>query len=165
MRANVHRTVESELKFIDTQASTELWKMAGGSAGLAIGGEYREEKLTDRPDPIATQGEVLGQGITATDATRDTYAFYAEMSLPITRRLEMQLAGRYDHYSDYGSSSTPKVGIKFKAHDTLLLRANWGQGFRAPTLPEISPSVATFFVQVNDPVTGATGVQISVVFA
>ena len=165
MRANVQRTAESELKFIDTKASTELWKMAGGSAGLAIGGEYREEKLTDRPDPIATQGEVLGQGITATDATRDTYAFYAEMSLPITRRLEMQLAGRYDHYSDYGSSSTPKVGIKFKAHDTLLLRANWGQGFRAPTLPEISPSVATFFVQVNDPVTGATGVQISGVFA
>ena len=165
MRANVKRTAESELTFIDTKASTELWKMSGGSAGLALGGEYREEKLVDSPDPIATQGEVLGQGITATSAKRDTYAFYAEMSLPITRRLEMQLAGRYDHYSDYGSSSTPKVGIKFKAHDTLLLRANWGQGFRAPTLPEISPSVATFFVQVNDPVTGATGVQISGVFA
>jgi iron complex outermembrane receptor protein len=87
------------------------------------------------------------------------------MSLPFTRRIEAQLAGRYDHYSDYGNSSTPKAGIKFKAHDTLLLRANWGKGFRAPTLPEISPSVATFFVQVNDPVTGAAGVQISGVFA
>ena len=165
MRANVKRTAESELTFIDTKASTELWRMAGGSAGLAIGGEYREEELRDMPDPIATAGEVLGQGITATSAKRDTYAFYAELALPITRRLELQLAGRYDHYSDYGSSSTPKVGVKFKAHDTLLLRANWGQGFRAPTLPEISPSVATFFVQVNDPVTGATGVQISGVFA
>jgi iron complex outermembrane receptor protein len=165
MRANVKRTAESELTFIDTKASTELWRMAGGSAGLAIGGEYREEELRDMPDPIATAGEVLGQGITATSAKRDTYAFYAEIALPITRRLELQLAGRYDHYSDYGSSSTPKVGAKWKVHDTLLLRANWGQGFRAPTLPEISPSVATFFVQVNDPVTGATGVQISGVFA
>jgi iron complex outermembrane receptor protein len=165
MRANVKRTAESELTFFDTKASTELWKMSGGAVGLAIGGEYREESLKDSPDPIATSGEVLGQGITATSAKRETYAFYAEMSIPITRRLEMQLAGRYDHYSDYGSSSTPKVGVKFKAHDTLLLRANWGKGFRAPTLPEISPSVATFFVQVNDPVTGASGVQISGVFA
>jgi iron complex outermembrane receptor protein len=165
MRANVKRTADSELFFVDTKASTELWKMSGGSAGLALGGEYREEKLNDNPDPIATSGEVLGQGITATSAKRDTYAFYGELSLPITRRLEMQLAGRYDHYSDYGSSTTPKVGLKFKAHDSLLLRANWGKGFRAPSLPEISPSVATFFVQVNDPVTGATGVQISGVFA
>jgi len=165
MRANVKRVAESELKFVDTKASTELFRMGGGSAGLAIGGEYREEDLRDRPDVIATSGNVLGQGITATDGSRENYAIYAEASLPITRRFEMQIAGRYDHYSDYGSSSTPKVGAKFKAHDTVLLRANWGKGFRAPTLPEISPSVATFFVQVNDPVTGLNNVQISGVFA
>ncbi|HUR19830.1 MAG TPA: TonB-dependent receptor, partial [Vicinamibacterales bacterium] len=165
MRINVKRIAESELKFVDTKASTELFRMGGGSAGLAIGGEYREEKLNDKPDVNATSGNVLGQGITATNGSRENYAFYAETSLPVTRRFEVQLAGRYDHYSDYGSSSTPKVGMKFKAHDTVLLRANWGKGFRAPTLPEISPSVATFFVQVNDPVTGAAGVQISGVFA
>ena len=165
MRANVQRKATSELKFVDTKASTELFSMGGGFAGLAIGGEYREEKLQDRPDPIAQQGEILGQGITATDAKRDNYAVYAEMALPITRKLEASIAGRYDHYSDYGSSTTPKVGFKFKATDSLLFRANWGEGFRAPTLPEISPSVATFFVQVNDPVTGASGVQISGVFA
>ena len=46
----------------------------------------------------------------------------------------------------------------------LLIRANWGRGFRAPTLPEISPSVATFFTQVNDPVLN-TATNISGVFA
>jgi len=45
-----------------------------------------------------------------------------------------------------------------------VLRANWGQGFRAPTLPEISPSVATFFTSVIDPVTNLA-TQISGVFA
>ena len=44
------------------------------------------------------------------------------------------------------------------------MRANWGRGFRAPTLPEITPSVATFFVQVVDPVFG-TVPQISGVYA
>ena len=165
IRADVKRDATSELKFIDTKASTELWKMAGGPVGLAIGGEFRNEKLSDRPDTFAQTGEVLGQGITATEGKRDNYAVYAEMSLPITRSLEASIAGRYDHYSDYGNSTTPKAGIKFKASDSLLLRANWGKGFRAPTLPEISPSVATFFVQVNDPVTGASNVQISGVFA
>lgn len=165
MRADVKREATSELKFIDTKASTELFQMRGGAAGLALGGEFRNEELRDRPDTIATSGQVLGQGITATDAKRDNYAFYGELSLPITRIIEAQIAGRYDHYSDYGSSTTPKVGVKVKPTNSLLLRANWGKGFRAPTLPEISPSVATFFVQVNDPVTGASGVQISGVFA
>ncbi len=165
MRANVKREATSELKFVDTKASTELWRMAGGPVGLAIGGEFRNEKLADRPSALAANGEILGQGITATNGERDNYAVYGELSLPLTRRLEASVAARYDHYSDYGTSTTPKAGIKFKATDSLLLRANWGKGFRAPTLPEISPSSATFFVQVNDPVTGLTNVQISGVFA
>ena len=159
------RKSESELKFIDTRGSTEFGKLPGGPVGLALGIEYREEKLKDRPAEAAASGDILGQGITATDGSRDSTAIYGELALPITRMLDAQLALRYDKYSDYGSSTTPKVGLKFRPTSTLLMRANWGKGFRAPTLPEISPSVATFFVQVNDPVTNQNGVQISGVFA
>jgi iron complex outermembrane receptor protein len=162
---DVKREATSELKFADTKASAEFGSLPGGAIGVALGAEFRNEELKDRPDIIAQTGGVLGQGITATNGKRDNYAFYAEASLPITRMLEAQVAGRYDHYSDYGSSTTPKVGLKFKPTSSLLLRANWGKGFRAPSLPEISPSTATFFVQVNDPVTGQSGVQISGVFA
>ncbi len=159
------RKSESELKFIDTKGSTEFGKLPGGPVGLAVGIEYREEKLKDRPAEAAANGDILGQGITATDGKRNSTAVYGELALPITSMLDAQLALRYDKYSDYGSSTTPKVGIKFRPTSTLLMRANWGKGFRAPTLPEISPSVATFFVQVNDPVTNQAGVQISGVFA
>jgi iron complex outermembrane receptor protein len=165
MMIDVKRDATSELKFADTKASTELWQMPGGPVGLAIGGEIRNEKLSDRPDPRAQLGEVLGQGITATDGKRDHYAVYAEMSLPVTRQIEAQVAGRHDHYSDYGTSNTPKVGLKFKPTNSILVRGNWGKGFRAPSLPEISPSVATFFVAVNDPVLGTTATQISGIFA
>jgi iron complex outermembrane receptor protein len=166
---NVNRTAESELKFIDTKATTELGSLPGGPIGFATGFEFRKEELHDRPDPSAQNGDVLGQGITATDGDRDQFAIYGELALPLTRQLEAQLALRFDDYSDFGSALTPKAGLKFKASPELLFRANWGRGFRAPSLPEISPSVATFFVQVNDippPAgTGATGVQISGVFA
>jgi iron complex outermembrane receptor protein len=164
MRIDVKRNATSELSFADTKASTEFGQLPGGPMGLALGAEARHEKLSDRPDQAAATGDVLGQGITATEGSRNSYAGFAEVNLPITRQLEANVAGRYDHYSDYGSSSVPKVGLKFKPVDALLLRANWGKGFRAPTLPEISPSVATFFVQVNDPVTN-TSPQISGIFA
>jgi len=164
MRIDVKRDATSELSFADTKGSTEIGQLPGGPIGLALGAEIRHEKLSDRPDAAAQAGDVLGQGITATEGSRNSYAGFAELSLPITRQLEANVAGRYDHYSDYGSSSVPKIGLKFKPADSLLLRANWGKGFRAPTLPEISPSVATFFVQVNDPVTN-TAPQISGVFA
>jgi iron complex outermembrane receptor protein len=165
MRINVKREAKSELSFADTKASTEFGRLPGGAIGLAVGAEVRREKLNDRPDPAAQNGEILGQGITATDGSRNSYAGFAEVSLPITRIIEANVAGRYDHYSDYGSSSVPKFGLKIRPTNSLLLRANWGRGFRAPTLPEISPSVATFFVSVNDPVTGLNGTQISGVFA
>ena len=165
IRANITRRSTSELKFIDTKLSTEIGQLPAGPIGLSVGAEYRRESLADRPDAQAAKGDVLGQGITATNGGRNSYALFAEASVPILKSLEAQIAGRTDHYSDYGSSSVPKVGLKWKAAPELVLRANWGKGFRAPTLPEISPSVATFFTQVNDPVTGGSGINISGIFA
>ena len=164
VRITFPRQADSELKFIDTKASTEIGRLPGGPMGLALGFDYREEKLQDRPDANARSGNILGQGITATDGSRDSTALYAEVALPVTRAIEFQVAARHDRYSDFGNTTNPKVGVKIKPTNSLLLRANWGKGFRAPSLPEISPSVATFFTSVIDPTTGATA-QISGVFA
>lgn len=160
MRTNLLRVGESTLAFADTRATREIGSLPGGPVGLAVGVEFRKEELVDRPDPRAESGDVLGLGITATDGSRDSLAVYAELALPVTRQLEAQVALRYDDYSDFGSALTPKVGAKFRPTQELLFRVNWGRGFRAPTLPEISPSVSTFFATVIDPVTNlVTGVS------
>lgn len=164
MQIDFPRKAESELAYVDTKGSTEIGRLPGGPVGLAVGAEFRNEKLKDSPDPRAQGGDVLGQGITATNGKRDSTAVYAELALPITQQLEAQLAGRFDHYSDYGSSTNPKVGFKFRPSGSVLLRANWGKGFRAPTLPEISPSTATFFTTVIDPLDGSVA-RISGVYA
>lgn len=166
LRINFPRTSTSTLEFVDTKASTEFQqiKLPGGPLGLAIGGEFRRESISDRPDPVAQSGNVIGQGITATDGSRNSASVYGELRLPILKNLEAQVAARYDHYSDYGNSTTPKVGLKYTPTDQIALRANYGRGFRAPSLPEISPSVATFFQTVTDPQDGASR-QISGVFA
>ncbi len=166
LRIDFPRQSTSTLAFVDTKASTEFQnvQLPGGALGLAVGAEYRRETLRDRPDERAQTGEVLGQGITATDGSRNSQAVYAELRLPILKNLEAQIAGRYDHYSDYGNSYTPKIGLKYTPISILALRANYGRGFRAPSLPEISPSVATFFTTVIDP-QDDTSRQISGVFA
>jgi iron complex outermembrane receptor protein len=166
MRANFARVAKSELSFIDTKGSTEIasWQLPGGPVSVALGAEYRREKLEDRPAEIAASGNIIGQGITATDGERSNSAVYAEFALPFTKQLEAQVAARRDQYSDYGSSTTPKIGMKYTPSSELAFRANWGKGFRAPTLPEISPSVATFFTTVTDPQDGVAR-QISGVYA
>lgn len=164
-RTNVVRGATSELDFVDTKGSTELGQLPGGAIGFATGLEYRREAIKDRPDVLAQSGEILGQGITATDGSRNQAAIFAELALPLTQQLEAQLALRHDKYSDFGSATTPKVGMKFKASPEFVVRGNWGRGFRAPSLPEISPSVATFFVSVNDGLFGNVAQQISGVFA
>lgn len=153
MRANFPRTSTSTLEFVDTKASTEFQQiqLPGGPLGLALGAELRRESLNDRPDPAAQNGDILGQGITSTNGSRNVYSAYAELRLPVLKDLEGQLAARYDHYSDYGNSTTPKIGLKYTPISTLAFRANYGRGFRAPSLPEISPSAATFFTSVTDP--------------
>ncbi|WP_165393259.1 TonB-dependent receptor [Rivibacter subsaxonicus] len=166
MRANFDRKSKSELAFFDTRASTQFQslQLPGGALGAAVGVEFRRETLKDEPAPIAASGGILGQGVTATDGSRTSSALYGELALPITKQIEAQLAARYDRYSDFGGKTTPKVGIRYTPMETLLLRANWGKGFRAPTLPEISPSVATFFTTVVDPEDDASR-QVSGVYA
>lgn len=166
IRISFPRKSTSELGFIDTKASTQIeqLRLPGGPVGVAVGGELRKEKLNDRPDPLAANGNILGQGITATNGDRTNYAVFAEFALPVFKQLEAQVAGRFDHYSDYGSSRTPKFGLKYTPSEVIAFRANWGRGFRAPTLPEISPSVATFFTSVIDPEDGVSR-QVSGVFA
>jgi iron complex outermembrane receptor protein len=64
----------------------------------------------------------------------------------------MQLAGRYDHYSDYGNSTTPKVGIKWTPINQVALRSTYAEAFRAPSLLQISQgNVQSFNVGINDP--------------
>jgi iron complex outermembrane recepter protein len=162
---DVPRKSDSELRFIDTKASTEFGQLAGGPIGLALGAEYRAEELKDQPAKAALDGDILGQGTTATNGKRNSTALYGELNLPINNVIEAQLAVRHDRYSDFGNTTNPKIGVKFKLSPQFLLRANYGTGFRAPSLPEISPSTATFFTSVQDPLNNNAITQISGVFA
>jgi iron complex outermembrane receptor protein len=140
------RKSKAELKFIDTRATTEIGNLAGGPVGVALGIEYRDESMRGIPSERLLAGGILNEGATFVDGSRANLAMFGELSLPLSSQLEAQAALRYDHYSDFGSAVTPKLGLKFNATRELLLRANWGRGFRAPPLPAITDGSAVVWL-------------------
>jgi iron complex outermembrane recepter protein len=141
----ISRVGDSTSKFIDAKVSTELMQMRSGPLGFAFGFEHRKEELSDRPDALVAGGDIVGLGSTAASGGRNVTSLYGELSIPILRTLEAQLAARYDKYSDYGNTTKPKYGLKWTPFKTFALRGTYAEGFRAPGLPEIQNSFAAGF--------------------
>ena len=149
----IAREGESKSTYVDGKLSTEIMQMRTGPLGLAVGFEHRKEELSDRPDGLVAGGDIVGLGSTAASGDRKVTSFYGELSVPILRTLEAQLAARYDKYSDYGNTTKPKVGLKWTPVKSFALRGTYAEGFRAPGLPEIQDSFAAgFFNNSTDPV-------------
>jgi iron complex outermembrane receptor protein len=119
-------------------ASRELFKMAGGNAAMYIGIENRTEKYSDIYDSLSEGGVVLGSSGNSAGGEREVNALAGELLLPLMKGLEATLSARYEKYSDYGSDFSPKVALRFQPTPTLTLRASYGKGFSAPTLPELT---------------------------
>ncbi|MBL8513824.1 MAG: TonB-dependent receptor, partial [Betaproteobacteria bacterium] len=151
LRINTRDVADSSFQILDFKLSGEVAQMPAGPVGIAAGLEFRKEDREARPDPNKVTGEVVGFGASIADGKRDVKSAFVEVNLPVFATLEAQLAMRMDRYSDYGSSNTPKLGIKWKALPNVALRSSYAKGFRAPSLTEISRSSVTAFAAVTDP--------------
>lgn len=150
VNATTTRVSTSELYAFDAKISGEVFKFDGNSVTAAAGMEFRNESIDDVPSANLLAGDIVGAGSTGTKGDRDVWAGWVEALIPFGKTVELQLAGRYENYSDYGSSAVPKAAVRWQPLPNLLLRASAGKGFRAPTLPEISDSNSYFFVTVVD---------------
>ena len=114
---------------------------------FAAGVEYREEDAFDQPDDQFQRGLIFGTESVSAQAQRDQYAAYVELLVPLSDELEFTVAGRYDHYSDFGSTTNPQLSMKWRPLENFTLRASFGQGFRAPSLAQIGlgPSQESVF--------------------
>jgi outer membrane receptor protein involved in Fe transport len=75
---------------------------------------------------------------------QDVYAFFAEVNAPITDRLELSAAVRFEDYgSPIGSTINPKGSARFEVTDWLTLRGSVGTTFRGPLASNVSPNFVT----------------------
>lgn len=143
------RQGKSDLTMVDAQISGKLFDMGAGPLMMAAGVEYRDESVSDVPDDQFQRGLIFGTESVSAAAERDNWSAFVEFAIPLAETLELQVAGRHDDYSDFGTSTNPKVALRWAPTDSFALRASWGQGFRAPSLAQIGlgPSQESEFFQ------------------
>jgi iron complex outermembrane receptor protein len=137
------RTGRATSDSIGGNASKELFQLPAGDVAVAVGFELRREKLSDKQSAEAKSG--LLNNITSSPDTvtsREVKALYTEVHVPITKTLEADLAVRYDSYDSgsIGSSTNPKLSIRWQPVKEVVVRASGGTGFRAPSLADVSAS-------------------------
>jgi iron complex outermembrane receptor protein len=129
---------ENRTNFVDLRLSRELATLAAGPVYGAFGVEYRTEKSSVEALDITAQLPSLGIDPDGdTSGSRKMAAAYAEVSIPVTKDLEVTLASRFDKYSGTGNTFNPKMGVRYQPSKQLVLRASANTGFRAPTLYEV----------------------------
>ncbi len=88
-------------------------------------------------DNKSAAGIIIGSAGSNDHGSRDVLSGFTELSFPMSKKLELNLAGRVDKYSDFGTSFNPKLAAKYNLNDQTLLRASVGTGFKAPTLSQL----------------------------
>jgi len=131
------RQGKSQLTSVDFTIDGELFDTANGAIAMAAGVEHREEEASDIPDDQFQRGLIFGTESVSASASRDITSAFVEFAIPLPANLDLTLAGRFDDYSDFGTTTNPMANLLWTASDMLSLRASWGTGFRAPSLAQI----------------------------
>ncbi len=140
---------ETTVNSVDLKGSTEFGQLAGGAIGIAAGGEYRRESIEMVSDANLAAGNYVGRGASSATGSRNVASLFTEANLPVLKSVNIEAAVRYDRYSDYGSSTTPKIGFKYTPIPELSFRGTVSEGFRAPGLTQISTSNVSSFQTIN----------------
>ncbi len=146
----------TNLEVVEAFMSTEVFDMGGGAAGLAVGAQYRYQDLTQDYDALANQDRfsfVIGNPDIYGE--QDVYAVFAELAMPVTEDLDVQIALRYEDYGGTtGDTLDPKLALSWRASENLSLRGSISTSFRAPSIFQRDGG-STSLNQMVDPLTGS----------
>lgn len=141
-------TYKSEVSSVNLKADGPVVDLPAGPIRLAVGAQRRWEALKT----VGVTALIsLPRPTSGVDLERRTDALFAEVSvplfsnenaLPLLRRLEVSAAVRREDYSDAGLATSPKVGVVWSPAASLVMRASYGESFRAPGLREAGDRAA-----------------------
>ena len=135
----------------------DIMRLPAGALSAAFGIENRHTDGRFDPDPIVAAG--LSSDIPAQPAKGEIEVreAYAEFRIPLVsdaafaRELTASVAARIFDYSTSGQDSTFQAGLNWRPTDDVLVRFNWGEGFRAPSIGELYGTASRFDQEVTDP--------------
>jgi iron complex outermembrane receptor protein len=149
--------VHSSILSLDAKVDGMLGTMPAGPLQFAVGAQYRQEKFDDA-DLV---------GMTDFNPQREVAAAFIELRIPLVgpaaggtprdNRLTLSLADRDEHYSDFGATNNPQLGLIWKPSRDLLFRGALGTSFHAPLLNDLNPvPFQVIPYPESDPRTGGT---------
>lgn len=123
---------------------------------LTYGAEYVKNTVKgtnfgdDNQFGVTHIGSVSKNGVTKEISEKeiDTYAAYLQDEINYGKWFIVP-AIRYDHHENFGSHTSPKLGLTYKANDTFRVKANYGKGFKAPTIQNLYCKLVTHMGQAG----------------
>lgn len=153
---------------LDFHASREFgdWLDAGRNVALALGAQSTYEKFESAANTAFAEKVVASTGVDPNSynaGSRHVQAIYGELNVPIVKSLDVTGSVRVDHYSDFGSTTNPKVAFRWQPAKEVLVRGSFSTGFRAPSLYEINAaqSFTNSAGTYNDPVNCPGGTPVA----
>jgi iron complex outermembrane recepter protein len=133
--------LDSQLWTVDVTADGPIAQLPGGPLKLAVGTDHREQLFSTAATAFNTTPA------TSADLSRGILSAFGELVAPLVgepngvsgmRKLELSAAARYENYSTFGSSTTPKLGLVWSPLKDLSLRGTWSRAVRPPTLTDLN---------------------------
>ncbi|WP_293677251.1 TonB-dependent receptor [uncultured Phenylobacterium sp.] len=132
-------------------------------ATLAFGAEYRHEGYEIGAGDTASYvfGGIAGKAAGAqgfpgfqpgneVDVNRHSYAAYVDLDVPLTDQFSVDIAGRFEDFSDFGSTTNGKISARYAFSDAFAVRGTASTGFRAPALQQqYFTATSTNFILIN----------------
>jgi iron complex outermembrane receptor protein len=132
-----------EADFADRTATTVAgegeWASSIGGVAAVAGDTIAGLDCTNPDDAVYKVVGVGSNGFPgyspafSEDFTRDSFAVYGDLSTDVTEQLFVQVAVRYEDYSDFGDELVGKIAGRYRVNDAFAIRGSFGTGFRAPT--------------------------------
>lgn len=132
-----------EVKQIDYSIAGPLFTLPGGKAQLAAGVDFRSETYSFNGSAAAAASApvIFLAAFDNVNAlrrrNRQVKAAYAELLLPAFEGFELTAAARIDDYGDFGTSTNPKLSVRYRPWEPLMFRGSFSTGFRVPTFNQI----------------------------
>ncbi len=139
---------------------------------VAVGGEGRENTFGITQGDAASiykEGSQSYPGFQPTDAgthSRKNYAAYIDFAVSPIQDLQVDIAGRFEHYTDFGDAQVGKITARYDITPEFAVRGTISTGFRAPTIQEefysatnVGPTTAFVQLPPNSPAAAILGVK------
>lgn len=109
----------------------------GGLVSMAVGTEFQNESFEFNNDQSLVDGSAMARQQRNFSGNRSVRSAFVEFSVFPVQELEVQVAGRFDSYSDVGNTTNPKLALAYRPIKEVLVRGSASTGFRAPGITDI----------------------------